>query len=1287
MKKFLLTVLFLLIVIFGGLGFFIVRSFNAENFQKQIVKSMSEITGREFNVMGSTYVTWLPSPEIILNDVTLSNAKGSTRAVMLSIERVSIQLTWKSLLKNPLVIDKIKLENPVVYLERNDVNSVNWNFAFLDKRVIESSALGMNDNFIQTRVDNLEVKNGSLNYINAITNAKIELSAINGRITLDSLQGPYSFNGSFQQGETVFDSDLSIKQLVSDVEVPFTLVMNAKDKSLSLDLNGEILTKLKGLNLSANGSFSVQKPNVILKELGLFPLNETLNVPAQGGLTYTSQNGIDSLKNFTIRFGEDEDSIALTGSASREEKDGSLFYTVAVAINHLNYDQWADLINYIKKTDLSDKKTPDFDLKLNAQKITYQKDEIKEASISLSKKDTRLIIHSLKALFPGETDVSASGGSLIHDDKLGLSLVLSLKSKNFKQLLNTRFDTTTIASNVLATAQADANVLIFSDLIDVDLQSFETGGTTMVGHAQILKSKKPTIHFDGSVKNINLDQYTGYKHSKSKMDLMDVIPAIKNYFNSAEYLTKFNAKFDVELKDVTMRQLPISYGKLSGTLDDGKLKLSEFRGTGVAMATLLAAGEVDNIATENLKINNMRLDFNTNELKLFLDRANLVSTNQFLNQTNTLTASVQLTENKDIWSGSLRSKIGELETFYSGSVDLSKNKPEAKDLIVEATYPSFQQFLKKVLMVKKINNSVEGAFSFKGTVNGSLEQFKLSSSDVKIGTNYLSIDADVKNANSQKSIDLKIKTPSFDLNRYMLNDFRNIFADGNLGNTTFNFSLLDLWQIKLQLETGQILWQTDELKNALVKLSIQDKQLILENLTGVPSTSDSLLKVSGQLSWAGVPQLKANVDLAGFALGANLITGDKTSFGNGSLTFSSNISTLGKSPNEMRKNLSGSGKLNISNALWVGADIQKIPALIAKTIKDRSPKHVFDTELSRYLNSGKTTFESLTGNFTIEKGIFKMMDASLKAEAFYSNPMQVVYNIPQKSIDVSVPISLASYADMPPFALSLKGSATSPQYLTNFVDLSNAVEDIVQQGNTKIAEQLQKEKENLEKITMTERAERVKQAIQNAREAVKVADEKLFAGDNDTAVFLLQNAKDALSIVNQLSVKETLTDAQYIQLMEQSRLAILKAKEAIDETIRDLYFEDRKQVQTFVKQSQEMLTQIEMVHETNPEIEIVSKLLVPVKRYVEVLKSTNEQFSNDISQEDHAVLMQTARDAFSKIVHAYEYVARFEPEGTERIQPISINHSQQDATVIEPKMSLEPVSNQAPRFKGQIMRM
>ena len=280
---------------------------------------------------------------------------------------------------------------------------------------------------------------------------------------------------------------------------------------------------------------------------------------------------------------------------------------------------------------------------------------------------------------------------------------------------------------------------------------------------------------------------------------------------------------------------------------------------------------------------------------------------------------------------------------------------------------------------------------------------------------------------------------------------------------------------------------------------------------------------------------------------------------------------------------------------------------------------------------------------------------------------------------------------MPPFALTFRGKTSAPVFLTNYVDLSNSVEDIIQKDNTKIAEKLQKEQEKQEQINLTEREEKIKQAINDARDAVKTADEKLFAGDNESAAFLLQNAKDALALVNQLSVKETLTDAQFIQLMEQSRLAILKAQEAVDEAVRDLYFEDRKQIQSFVSQAKQMTSQIESLHERKPEIEIVAKLVRPVRQYTNVLNEINQKFTTQISEQEHTEFMNTAQDAFTKIIRAYEYTARFEDEGVERIVPVSVNRIPNDDTLSEGSSKTNSETEENPQsktreFQGTIQR-
>ena len=1292
MKKFLLTVLFLVLLIVGGVGYFLARSFNADNFQKSVVKIVSEATGRDFNVMGQTYVSWMPSPEIIFDNVSLSSSKGSTRGVMVTIPKIAIQLTWKSLLNKPVVIDKIKLENPVLYLERIDAQNVNWDFEFLSKKSIENSSLGFSTDLMNTRIDNLEIENGVINYYNQVTNAKVELTNINGKITMDTLQGPYSFEGSLAHSESEYITSLNLNQLLIDTPAPFNLSIKAKDKSLSMDLSGEITSQgTKGAFITADGSFSIERPNVVLKELGLKPLNSGLNIPATGGLSYVSQNGFDSIKNFTIRFGETEDAVAISGSLSREEKDGKLFYTAGVDINHFNVVDWSDLINEVKKINLIDVNTPDYDLKLNAQKITNKDQVINDMNLSVSKKNGRMIIHSLKALLDGETNISATGGSLIQDEKEGWSLILSGESKSLRTLLSKYIDIQSMAPNVLQKASFEGNVLWVQDNISVDIERFESDGGSLKGKVNYLKSETPFVGFSGSLENVDLDKYVGYKPQKEKQDLALILPTIKSFFQGASFLTGKNGKVTLDMKEVTAFNLPMRKVKLDGSLDNGLLKLNQLRVTDAAMASVLSSAEIDKVGTPDQKINSLRLDFSTKELKLFLDRANLISYNSYLNKADKLSANLTLSEDKNNWTGNYTTKIGELETILNGDISFENNIPVAKDLRVELTYPSFQKFLKDVVMTDKINNAVEGELSFKGLMNGSMQDMKFNASDIQIGVNHLEVEGGLKNTPSQKSIDVKIKTPSFDFDKYILREFAHIFDEGRSSEKAFDFSMLDLWQVKARLETGQILFNAKELKNAVVDLAIQDKMLALTELSGVPSNEGSSLKMNGSLSWSGVPQLKMDVNLSGVELSQNLLSSSKTAFGGGLLTLSSKINALGKSPAEMRMNLAGNGKLQISNPLFVGADIQKITPLIQKTIQNRLPKHEFDTEISRFLTAGKTHIESLNGGFTIDSGILKMMDASLKAEGFYSNPMQIIYNMPKKEIDISVPISLASYTDLPPFALSLKGKTSSPVYLTNFVDLSNAVEDLVEKDNTKIAEELQKEKEKLAAISLNERAERIKAAIAEAREAVKTAEKKLYSGDNESASYLLQNAKDALSVVNQLSVKESLTDAQYIQLMEQSRLAVLKASEAVDAAVKDLYFEDRKQVQSFVKQSKEMLERIEIVYEANPYIEIVAKLLPAARQYTEALERINQSFGPDISGEEHAALMDAAKESFLKVSRAYEYVSRFETEDMPKIAPLSVqkipNEDILDGSEVEAieENSSEEVE-ETHHFKGVIER-
>lgn len=1275
MKKFLFTILFLFLIILGGLAFFIIRSFNTENFQKQIVQSVSELTGREFNIMGATYVSWFPSPKIILNDVTLSNTKGNPRSVMMRANRIGIQLEWQSLLKSPLVINQIDVENPVLFLERINADQVNWDFPFLSStnNQLDTDILNSVNNFNQTRVENMRIQGGSIEYTNAITTAKIPLSNINGNLKLDSLRGPYVFNGSFQAEKNTFQAKIQVKQLRMDAPVPFSLSLEGEKSSFILDMNGELTpNNKKNMNISANGSFTVQRPNDILQFFHLKPLNAALNVPSLGSMTYESNNGSDNLKSFTIRFGDNEDAVAVTGSFSREEKNKKLFYNGSLAINKFDYTQWEDLFSELSWNYLNEKNTPDFDLKLNAQKAVYQKQTVQDVSLNILKKSNRLIVQSLKALLPGETAISAEGGSLTQDGKTGLSLVISGTSKNFRQLLEPFINTKQIKNGLMKNVKFNGTALIWPDTTDIDILSLNIDQSVINGKMQIKPlEKKPIINTKLTLKNINLDNYTGYQKPKQAAELGKAISLIKTYLQNADFLTEFNGSFDIDLTDVTFHQLPIGKGNLSGNLKDGTLKINELNAKNMATTTLAGSGEFIGVGHDNLKINDLKLDFRAKQLKLFMERANLTTQNEFLKKTGEIQTTLQLSEDKNIWTTIMQTKIGELETRFAGKINTQTDLPSYENIQVTISYPSFQRFMKTIVGTNSMNNALEGAFTLKGTLNGTPRDFNITNGSIQIGTQQLTTDGNVQLSDSKKAFSLNILTPSFDVEKYILNEFKNLTAQGPTANHAFNFSVLDTWQAKIKVTSNQLLYNSLDLKNAVLDLSIQNRVLTLNELSGTQGTDNAPFKATGSLSWVNIPEIKGSIHTTNSSLGTNFLSGNKMAFGNGNLTLNVDFSAKGKTPNEMKSALAGKGTFSITDATWVGTDLGKVTSLIEQTIKNRDPKTTFDMALNRLLNSGKTTIESLAGPFTIDKGIIKMMDISMKAPGLYSNPMQIIYTVPSTVLDISIPISLEAYPDLPPFALTVKGKLNHLDYQPNFVDLSNSVADLVEKGNTKVALEAQKEQVRQEKITLTERQEKVKEAVETARNAVKTADEKLFSGDNKSAAFLLQNARDALAVVNNLSIKENLTDAQYIQLMEQSRLTVLKANEAIDEAIRDKYFEDRKQLTVFVKQSNEMLSEIARVHDLNPDIEIVRKLIPPVEKYVKILEESSQKATTQITDEEHLALMEKSRETFKKVVKAYQYVSRFDIEGTSnKIIPVSIEavpNQESDNSDIDPK--------------------
>lgn len=1287
MKKFFLTLLFIIFILIGLLGFIAIRSFNSDTFQKQIVQSITEMTGREFNVMGATYVSWFPIPKIVMNDVTLANTKEAHRNVMLRANRIGIEIEWASLIGNVSAIKKIEIENPTLFLERTDATHVNWNFPFLYSSNENLDPYGFEDTKSHMRVETLVIQNGTVEYMNNVNQGKLIISNINGNLSAQSLIGPFTFTGTFKAQDKTATAVLKIQQLVNDTQVPFSLDVTGEDDNFSLNFNGTVVPSQKqSLQIIAEGNFGIKRPNDFLNIFGFKSFSNELNVPSYGNLTYESANGDDLFKSFTIRFGESDDAVTVTGSLNRE-KSTKLSYNATLAINRFDYAQWKDFLSELNWHYLTNPKEADVVLKINAQNFLYKDIKAKNLHLDIAKKGTRFLINGGKVSLAGNTELNFDGGSVNQNEQTGLTVMMTAQSENLDDLLK-QISLDNLSVKLPQTASVKGSVTIFPNTREFDFQELIIGKTKARGTIFYQKTETlPNIKTNLHIQNIDFDSLFNYKR-EGNTNILHLIEYAKEYVNGLDVIKKTNGTFDIDMSNVVFRKIPVGQLQLVGEISDNVLKINKLNAIDLANAKLDASAIISGIKSEKLLVDSLKLSFTTPQMELFMNKTNLIFPEKVTKLTDFKT-DLTLNENEQVWSILSNTNAEDLSFNLNGQIDTRTEPIQYKDLYVSVSYPDFKRFSKNIIDLNGLNTSLNGEFLLKLMINGSVDKFSFSKGEVKIGSNNLLIDGSYVPGEIAELV-MNIETPSFNVDNFIWNDLKGITWHGPKSKKPFSFKVYDNINHQIKIKTAQLLYQDFELKNAIMAWTVDglNKTATLKELTGNVNSTKSEFKASGTLSWQNTPKITLDITGKNWDVPSNLLSMRNMAFGEGNMSLQAHVTGEGVSPQTMLQNLNGNGHLTFDNSVWVGTDIDRVTPLIEQALSRRIPKNVFDKEMNRLLNSGKTQINEIDGNFSIDNGVLKALNSELIGQTFTSNPMSIQWNMSEDSYQLNVPLTLTKYTDLPPFALSVSGPANALKYQPNFVDLSSSVSDIVLESNARIEKMEQQAQEEAEMIAHTERQEKIRQAIIEARKAVERATNKVQMGDNEKALYLLENAQDALEFINGLSVKEHLTDAEFIQLTEQSRLAIMKAEEAVAEAINDRFFEDRKKLHAFSKSGQQMQREIERIQNTYPDIEIVQKLSPATKKYAQLLKKLADEAHPNETDEEHQIQMKTARSAYMKVVKGYQYVLRFDTNPkTTIIQPLSLDVPQEDnvSSTKTPEQNNVSVSENVPQLPATVV--
>ena len=125
-----------IVAAFGGLVVLLiiaiaiaVRTIDVNDFIAPMQKRVKEATGRDLIIRGGIDFKLSLEPELVIDDVSLSNADWGKSAQLLTAKRVEAQVKLLPLLQRHFEIVRFKLVDPVISLETDASGKGNWDFA------------------------------------------------------------------------------------------------------------------------------------------------------------------------------------------------------------------------------------------------------------------------------------------------------------------------------------------------------------------------------------------------------------------------------------------------------------------------------------------------------------------------------------------------------------------------------------------------------------------------------------------------------------------------------------------------------------------------------------------------------------------------------------------------------------------------------------------------------------------------------------------------------------------------------------------------------------------------------------------------------------------------------------------------------------------------------------------------------------------------------------------------------------------------------------------------------
>ncbi len=1212
MKKIILGVLLIILIVVGIFVFSVVRSFNVDVYKKQVISTLEQLTGRHVACAEQASLSWRPKPTFIMHDLLISNQDGSSTPNMLSVKQVQVEMDWSSFLSPSLVIKKVILKDPNLLVERLHTYQTNFAFPYLfnPEQSLENEAIL--ENAGRLIVDVFEVENGTITYHNDITSDTFVLKQISGKGHIDSLEGPFAFEGTVQAMDMPVNIELNANKLAVSQPVTGSLIIKTPVGGSQVDMSYSLSSNRNEDWLLLEGKYAFQSPVEFFEKFSNLKWPDLGELKGYFKWSINPQN--NTLKEMVLVQGEEGNAVSCNillkpDDKTKEEK-------LNIVMDHLDYALWQPVLERLFQSVIVKVKGSE-PVDISIQQITLNQQNIADILVQ-GQMNNGFFVGTATAKLPFDTSFSLNGQWQPAQNALGGELTLQTQDLSALTLwgLNKQ-NLPWLPSSEKITAQLNGKIDLSETKQKIDIQMCSMDQIQISG--QVEKSKEILVA-DLDIKNFNMDNYYPALQQMNNKTIQDWL------FNTIKDINQLNkkGKINLNLSNFTLLSHNLDQIDFQGSWTDNMWDISKFDIQKESEADIKFSGQIRQLGAPDFTVQKSKLDVNIPQWEMWYNLFAFLDIYENLKQFSSVSAVIDYSGN--LAEGQVNAETTLDKIKFSASGKVYPQHQSFDKLHVILNHSDFTQLMKIIVPTQTLTSEWALPVDFDGILSKDAEKFSWENVQFSLGKNTLT-------SNGQwhpNLLNLKIQAKQMPLDM--------IFPPINALNTTIKTPFSD-FDSNVRLDVALDKFTYGSLKGEQLKLKADS-----ENKKWKITALDCLLgdEQPGRLSVDGtidteksiIPNLHLQWDKIRIPRDA-LVYGPYH-FSQGDLSGNATIQSNGSSWATLMNNATGQGRMIWNDGILHGMDASAWLTAVQSALAAEQMGQAFSSSLQYALTNGKTQLPTLEGTFVMNKGFLNFSDVQGANDLITISGGVIEWAMAKEATHVKMPVILTAISKLPSIVFDFNYNAYSVQSIP--FEKSFDEELHLKKSQSLEARQLQDLKAiEIKNQQMRSEAQNI---MNNMEQTLKQLQERVALRSDPSANEKLDQLNYTAREIRDLAVKVDLTPMEYTALLEKARLWSVQVSDLNNFYARQDLLSQKLKTNQLSPLVTTYLADIEQIYQQHPQSVILAEIVMNSRQVVKFIKDDEAKLSSAQDAQTVESLVIRIQDNFDKIEKAHQYAQK-----------------------------------------------